>query len=64
MSDLARVFDKIALATTYRQLLDAQLTAQSDDDRQAADDDLAHFIRMLAAGRIQEWFASRQEPSS
>lgn len=37
----------------------AQLAATTPDEREAADADFSHFLRMSAAGRLQEWFASR-----
>lgn len=42
----------------YR-LSQAQLDAKTDDDRDAADAAMRHLLRMNAAGRLQEYFASR-----
>jgi hypothetical protein len=42
----------------------AQLDAKTTEDRDAADDALRHFLRMHHAGRLQEYFASRQEEES
>jgi len=49
------------MIAAYQRLLDAQRAATSGDDRQAADDDLTHFLMMHAHGRLPEWFASRPE---
>ena len=48
----------------YHRLQAAQAAAHQSGDPEAvdaADHDLAHFIRMSAAGRLQEYMASRQE---
>lgn len=37
----------------------AQIAAATPDEREAADADLSHFLRMAAAGRLQEWCNSR-----
>lgn len=39
----------------------AQIAATTDEERDAADHDFAHFLRMNAAGRLQEYFANRAE---
>lgn len=59
MSEFARIGHAEMLAA-YQRLLEAQRTAQTPEDREAADDDLTHYLRMMAAGRLPEWFASRQ----
>lgn len=38
----------------------AQLSAQNADERAAANDDMTHLLRMNAAGRLEEYFASRK----
>lgn len=37
----------------------AQLAAKTTEERDAADDALRHLLRMHAAGRLDEYFASR-----
>lgn len=51
---------QVEMIAAYQKLLLARTSAVSEDDKAAAEDDLAHYLRMLAAGRIQEWFASRR----
>jgi hypothetical protein len=46
---------------TAQRLHAAQLAATTPEEREAADHDLSHFIRMSAAGRLQEWYASHGE---
>lgn len=58
MSDLERLGQSDFIGIC-QQLHAAQLAATSDDEREAADADLSHFLRMSAAGRLQEWIASR-----
>ena len=41
------------------RLNSAQVTASTPDEREAADDDLAHFLRLNGQGRLQEWFDSK-----
>lgn len=43
-----------------QRLHKAQVFAQSAEERQAANDDMAHLLRMNAAGRLDEYFASRK----
>lgn len=62
MNRIGRVYEQIDMIAAYQRLLAAQRDAETGEERQAADDDLAHFLRMLAAGRIQEWFANRETP--
>ncbi len=38
----------------------AQLKAETPDAREAADEEMSHFLRMNAAGRLDEWLASRE----
>ena len=50
--------------TEYHRLLAAQSAARAAKDPEAidaADADLALFLRYNAAGRLPEYFASRQE---
>lgn len=42
------------------RLNEAQITATTPEDREHADHELAIFLRMNGAGRLQEYFASRQ----
>ena len=37
-----------------------QLEARTEDERDAADHDLSHLLRMNAAGRLDEYFANRE----
>jgi hypothetical protein len=51
------------MIAAFKRLLDAQAIAHASRDAEgfeAATDDLGHFLRMLNAGRIGEWFASRE----
>lgn len=45
-----------------QRLHDAQLAASTPEEREAADADFSHFLRMNAAGRLSEWIASHPEP--
>jgi len=42
----------------------AQLSARTPAQREAADADLGHLLRMSAAGRFQEWVDSHPEQAS
>lgn len=42
----------------------AQLAAKTPDEREAADADLSHLLRMNAAGRLDEWYASHGEDAA
>lgn len=46
---------------TCQRLHAAQLSAQTPEEREAADADFGHFLRMSAAGRLDEWYASHPE---
>lgn len=55
---------QVEMIAEYQRLLKAQADAHASKDAEAidaADHDLAHFIRMNAANRLQEYFASRSE---
>ncbi len=39
----------------------AQRAASTPDEREAADEEFSHFLRMNAAGRLDEWLASREQ---
>lgn len=41
----------------YQRLLDAQMAASTPEERESADADFSHFLRMNAAGRLDEWIA-------
>lgn len=43
-----------------KRLHAAQQAARTPDEREAADHDLAHLFRMNAAGRLDEYFGSRE----
>ncbi len=43
------------------QLHRAQLNARTSDERQAANEALSHLLRMVGAGRFDEWQASHPE---
>jgi hypothetical protein len=49
-------FDFIAVC---QRLHAAQLEAETPEEREAADHELSHFLRMNAQGRAAEWFTSR-----
>lgn len=38
----------------------AQLAASTPEEREAADADLSHLLRMQAVERFEEWWASRE----
>lgn len=44
-----------------QRLHDAQLAAVTPEEREAADADFSHFLRMNAAGRLQEWIDGHLE---
>ena len=50
---------QLEMVAAYKRLLDARAAAKTTEEIEAAQDDLAHYLRMLGTGRIQEWFANR-----
>lgn len=56
MSDLEQPTSFIAIC---ERLHGQQLAAKTADEREAADAEFGHFLRMSAAGRLDEWLASR-----
>lgn len=43
---------------TLQRLHAAQLVAATPEERDAADADLSHFLRMAGMGRLPEWYAA------
>jgi hypothetical protein len=43
-----------------QRLHQAQLAAETDEDRESADADMQHLLRMNSAGRLQEYMAARR----
>ncbi len=42
-----------------QRLHEVQKAASTPDERAAANDDLAHFLRLNGQGRLSEWFDAR-----
>lgn len=47
--------------TIAKRLFGNQLAAQTPEAKHAAAEDMAHFLRMAQAGRLDEWIASHPE---
>lgn len=59
MSDFQKP-TQIDMIAAYKALNEAQLAARDGtEERDAADHEMRHFLRLLGMGRIQEWFAAR-----
>jgi hypothetical protein len=62
MSEFQRAVG-VDILREYQRLLAAQQSAHDAHDEEAieaADHDMSHFLRMNAAGRMQEYMASRK----
>lgn len=43
-----------------RRLHDARMAAKTPEERESADHELAHLMRMNAAGRLEEYLGNRE----
>jgi hypothetical protein len=60
MSEPERIGQSSFIAICSR-LSAAQRSATTPEERDAADHEMAHFLKMNGAGRLQEWIDSRRE---
>jgi hypothetical protein len=61
VTDFQRVSQTDMIAA-FKTLLDAQqkaVAARDAEAHEAADHEMSMFLRMMNAGRLQEWFATR-----
>lgn len=57
------LFKHSAFLRELLRLNAAQLHATTSEDREVADHDLAHCLRMASMGRLEEYFAARAQRS-